>query len=70
MAEGKKSFLLYADLIKSIDHLTLLEKGILFDHILKYVNDDNPILEDMVILTAWKPIELQLKKISYENSYN
>lgn len=62
MAENKKSFVLYADLIKSIEHLTFLEKGILFDHLLNYVNDKNPVLEDRLVLTAWKPIELQLKR--------
>ena len=62
MAENKKSFVLYADLIKSIEHLTNEEKGILFNHLLEYVNDKNPILTDRLILTAWKPIELQLKR--------
>lgn len=62
MAENKKSFVLYADLLKSIDHLTNEEKGILFNHLLEYVNDKNPILTDRLILTAWKPIELQLKR--------
>ena len=62
MAENKKSFVLYADLIKSIDHLTNEEKGILFNHLLEYVNDRKPVLEDRLILTAWKPIELQLKR--------
>jgi hypothetical protein len=62
MAKDKKSFILYADLIKSIEHLTNEEKGILFNHLLLYVNDKNPILEDRLILTAWKPIELQLKR--------
>jgi uncharacterized phage protein (TIGR02220 family) len=62
MAQGKKSFVLYSDLIKSIDHLTNEEKGILFNHLLEYVNDKNPILTDRLILTAWKPIELQLKR--------
>ena len=62
MAENKKSFVLYADLIKSIEHLTYEEKGILFTHLLEYVNDMNPILTDRLILTAWKPIELQLKR--------
>ena len=61
MAENKKSFVLYADLIKSIEHLTNEEKGVLFNHLLEYVNDKNPILEDRLVLTAWKPIELQLK---------
>ena len=62
MAADKKSFVLYADLIKSIDHLTNEEKGILFNHLLEYVNDKKPVLEDRLILTAWKPIELQLKR--------
>lgn len=62
MAENKKSFILYADLINSIDHLTNEEKGILFTHLLDYVNDKNPILTDRLILTAWKPIEEQLKR--------
>jgi hypothetical protein len=62
MAENKKSFVLYADLIKSIEHLTNEEKGILFNHLLEYVNDMNPILTDRLVLTAWKPIEIQLKR--------
>ena len=62
MAKDKKSFVLYADLIKSIEHLTYEEKGILLTHLLEYVNDMNPILTDRLILTAWKPIELQLKR--------
>jgi len=62
MAENKKSFILYADLIKNIEHLTNEEKGILFNHLLEYVNDKNPILTDRLILTAWKPIEAQLKR--------
>jgi hypothetical protein len=62
MAEGKKSFLIYADTIKNIDHLTNEEKGVLFQHLLEYVNDMNPILEDRLILTAWKPLETHLKR--------
>lgn len=62
MAADKKSFILYADLIDNIDHLTNEEKGILFTHLLYYVNDKNPVLEDRLILTAWKPIERQLKR--------
>ena len=62
MAENKKSFVLYCDLLTSINHLTNEEKGILFQHLLEYVNDMNPILEDRLLLTAWKPIEIQLKR--------
>lgn len=62
MAQGKKSFLIYCDIIHCIGHLTNEEKGILFQHLLEYVNDMNPILEDRLLLTAWKPIETQLKR--------
>tara|TARA_R110000823_G_scaffold238640_1_gene363955 strand:- start:1711 stop:2406 length:696 start_codon:yes stop_codon:yes gene_type:complete len=62
MAENKKSFLIYSDTINNIEHLTNEEKGILFQHLLEYVNDMNPILEDRLILTAWKPIETHLKR--------
>ena len=62
MAENKKSFVLYADLITNIDHLTNEEKGVLFNHLLEYVNDMNPILTDRVVLSAWKFIQSQLKR--------
>jgi hypothetical protein len=62
MAESKKSFVLYSDLLQSIEHLTKEEAGTLFIHLLEYVNDKNPVLEDRLVLTAWKPIELQLKR--------
>lgn len=62
MAENKKSFVLYADLLQNIEHLTNEEKGILFNHLLEYVNDKDPILTDRLLLTAWKPIEMQLKR--------
>mgnify|MGYP001357914970 CR=1 FL=1 len=69
MAEGKKSFVLYCDLIHNIEHLTNEEKGVLFQHLLEYVNDKHPILEDRLLFTAWKPIERQLKRDlqSYES---
>lgn len=62
MANGKKSFVIYCDIIHSIDHLTNSEKGQLFQHLLEYVNDMKPVLEDRVLLSAWKPIERQLKR--------
>ena len=70
MAKDKKSFLIYCDVLYSIDHLTNEEKGILFQHLLEYVNDKNPVLSDRVLLTAWKPIERQLKRdlIKYEKT--
>lgn len=67
---NKKSFILYADLLQSIEYLTMEERGVLFTHLLEYVNGNNPILEDRLLLTAWRPIELQLKRDleSYENT--
>ena len=62
MAIGKKSFILYTDLILKIEHLTTDEKGQLFEHLLAYVNDLNPVLENRVLIGVWKPIELQLKR--------
>ena len=63
MAEGKKGFVLYCDLIYSIEHLTLEEKGMLLEHLLLFVNDKNPPdPENRIVLTAWKPIERQLKR--------
>jgi len=62
MAENKKSFLIYCDIIHSIDHLTDEEKGRLFQHLLEYVNDLNPTLSDRVLISSWKPIEQQLKR--------
>ena len=62
MAEDKKGFLLYCDTINSIEHLTNEEKGILFQHLLEYVNDLNPVLEDRVLIGVWKHIENQLKR--------
>lgn len=62
MAEGKKSFVLYSDIIYTIEHLTNEEKGLLFQHLLEYVNDKKPVLEDRILIIAWKPIERQLKR--------
>lgn len=62
MAKDKKSFVLYADLIDRIEHLTNEEKGLLFQHLLEYVNDKEPVLEDRILIGVWKPIEQQLKR--------
>ena len=42
MAQDKKSFLLYCDLIHTIDKLPNEKAGELFKIILQYVNDKNP----------------------------
>jgi len=62
MAENKKSFILYADINSSVSLLTDVEAGILFKHILSYVNDKNPELEDRLINLVFEPIKQQLKR--------
>ena len=64
MAENKRSFLLYADLIHTVNKLPDKEAGILMKLILSYVNDENPDIDsyDFVIQIAFEPIKQQLKR--------
>lgn len=62
MAENKKGFVLYADQKIIFEELTDEEAGILIKHVYKYVNDENPILENRIITMAFNPIKLQLKR--------
>ena len=62
MAENKKGFVLYPDQKIIFDELTDEEAGILIKHVFKYVNDENPILENRIITMAFNPIKLQLKR--------
>ena len=62
MAEDKKSFVLYSDLIHTVNKLPNDKAGELFKHILSYVNDDNPVTEDILIQIAFEPIRQSLKR--------
>jgi hypothetical protein len=62
MAENKKSFLLYTDIHFTVKKLTDEQAGILFKHILSYVNDENPLLNDIVLDIAFEPIKQSLKR--------
>ncbi|MEO6610722.1 MAG: DUF6291 domain-containing protein [Chitinophagaceae bacterium] len=62
MAENKKSFLLYADLITTVAKLPDVKAGKLFKLILEYVNDKNPEVEDLLLQVAFEPIKQQLKR--------
>jgi hypothetical protein len=66
--QGKKSFVLYTDIIHTVKILTDEEAGILFKHILNYVNDLNPVLEDRLLQATFEPIKQQLKRdlVKYE----
>jgi len=62
MAVGKKSFVLYTDLIHTIEKMPNDKAGDLFKHILRYVNDQNPITNDLIIELTFEPIKQQLKR--------
>jgi len=62
MAENKKSFVLYCDLIHTIDKLPDEVAGKLFKLIIDYVNDKNPDPKDMLLSVAFGPIKRQLKR--------
>jgi len=62
MATGKKSFLLYCDIIHTVEQLTDVEAGDLFKHILRYVNDQNPQATNTITRIAFEPIKQSLKR--------
>ncbi|WP_231489881.1 DUF6291 domain-containing protein [Pedobacter sp. Leaf170] len=62
MAENKKSFVLYADLISTFEELEDVEAGLLVKHLLRYVNDQNPEAPNRLIKLLFEPIKLQLKR--------
>tara|TARA_R110000744_G_scaffold282556_5_gene394243 strand:- start:1314 stop:2018 length:705 start_codon:yes stop_codon:yes gene_type:complete len=62
MAAGKKSFLLYTDIINTVEQLPNDKAGELFKLILNYVNDRNPTAEDLLLKIAFEPIKQQLKR--------
>lgn len=59
---GKKSFILYADLIHTLSKLPDDKAGQLFKLILDYVNDKDPESEDLLLQIAFEPIKQQLKR--------
>jgi len=62
MASGKKSFVLYCDLIHTVELLNNELAGKLMKHLLRYVNDMNPETDDMLLKVAFEPIKRQLKR--------
>lgn len=62
MAKDKKSFILYCDIIHTIEKLPDLEAGLLLKHILRYVNDQNPTTDNAIVEIAFEPIKQQLKR--------
>lgn len=70
MAEDKKSFVLYSDLIHTVRKMPKEKQADLFMTILAFVNDENPIVDDLIVELVFEPIKLQMKRdlIKYENT--
>ncbi len=62
MAKDKKSFILYCDIIHTVEQLNDVDAGKLFKHVLRYVNDLNPEADDIITKIAFEPIKQQLKR--------
>jgi len=62
MAEDKKGFILYADQKELFDQLPNDKAGELIKHIFAYVNDEDPITEDLLIKLSFTPIKQQFKR--------
>ena len=62
MAKDKKGFLLYADQKELFDQLPNDKAGELIKHIFKYVNDEEPQTDDLLINMAFTPIKQQFKR--------
>jgi hypothetical protein len=68
MAKEKNSFLLYCDIIHTVEKLKDEDAGALLKHILRYVNDENPETDNAIVEIAFEPIRQSLKRdlIKYE----
>jgi hypothetical protein len=62
MAENKKSFIAYVDWKETFDSLPDDKAGQLIKHLFAYVNDENPISNDILINAVFVNIKQQLKR--------
>jgi hypothetical protein len=63
MAKDKKGFILYADQKALFDQLPNEKAGELIKFIFSYVNDENPISEDLIINLAYLKNTLLINKL-------
>jgi hypothetical protein len=62
MAKNKKAFILYNDQKDIFNELTDEYAGKLIKHIFKYVTDQNPITDDLLLRISFASIKSQLKR--------
>lgn len=72
MEENKKSFIAYSDWKETFDVLPDEKAGQLIKHIFSYVNDENPITDDILINAVFVNIKNTLKRDlkKWEAQYN
>jgi len=62
MAEGKKSVLLYCDLIHTIEKMDNETAGQFFKHYLRYINDLNPQTDNTLVDIVFESVKQNLKR--------
>lgn len=62
MAQGKKSVLLYCDLIYTIEKMDNETAGQFFKHYLRYINDQNPKTDNIVVDLTFEGVKQNLKR--------
>lgn len=62
MADEKKTIVVYSDWASIFEQLEDDEAGKLIKHFFKYINDEDPQLEDRLLKMAFEPIKMQLKR--------
>jgi len=62
MAEGKKSVLLYCDLIHTIEKMDNETAGQFFKHYLRYINDLNPQTDNPLVDIVFESVKQNLKR--------
>lgn len=62
MAEDKRGALIYADQLKTVELLPDDVAGRLFKIILRYINDENPVIDELIVKVAFEPIKQQFRR--------
>jgi len=62
MATNKKSVLLYCDLIHTVEKLDNETAGELFKHYLRYINDQDPATDNVLVDVLFESIKQNLKR--------
>ena len=62
MAENKKSFISYCEWQETFEELPDDVAGALIKHIFRYVNDENPETDNLIVKMCFIPIKQTLKR--------